>query len=61
MASWLFNSSGIPIAFVDGNNVFSAVGEFVGRLDGNEVWNGGYIGEIVRDVYLLHKTQPSRG
>lgn len=46
MAHWLFDSRGAPVAFVNGDNVFSDRGRFLGKLDGEEVWNGRYVGEI---------------
>jgi len=49
MAKWLYNLHGHPIAFVNGDKVFSKNGSFIGRLDGNEVWHGSYKGEIVND------------
>jgi hypothetical protein len=56
MASWLYNSSGRPIAFVSDDKVFSRSGLFMGRLDGNEVWHGSYKGEIVKGDRFLYKT-----
>ena len=55
MAHWLYNSAGNPIAFVAGEDVFSAAGQFIGRLEDNEVWNGTYVGEIVGDDLLLRR------
>ena len=59
MATWLYNSSGTPVAFVEGDKVFSRYGHFVGRVDGNEVWHGRYIGEILRGNRFLHNTRKS--
>jgi hypothetical protein len=60
MATWLYDSHGTPIAFVSGQNVFSRNGQFVGRLEGTEVWNGGYHGEIVSgDRLLSRRGKPS--
>ena len=59
MSTWLYNSSGSPIAFISGDNVFSRSGRFIGRLEGHEVWHGSYCGEIVMDDRFLCKT--SRG
>lgn len=59
MSRWLFDSSGKPIAFVHSENVFSHGGEFIGRLDGDEVWRGQYKGEIVNVDRLLYRN--SRG
>jgi hypothetical protein len=53
---WLFNSTGTPIAFASGANVFSADGKFLGKIDGNEVWNGTYVGEIADHDYLFRRT-----
>ena len=47
MATWLYDSSGTPVAFMRDDRVFSRYGHFIGRLDGNEVWHGRYIGEIL--------------
>ena len=55
MAEWFFDSGGSPIAFVSGDNVFSRSGQFVGRLEDGEVWNGHYVGEIVNGDRFLHK------
>ena len=33
MAKWLYNLHGHPIAFVNGDKVFSKKGSFIGRLD----------------------------
>src|SRR5438093_6404244 len=59
MATWLYNSSGYPIAFIDQDNVFSKTGRFIGRLDGNEVWHGSYKGEIVLDDRFLYDVAKS--
>lgn len=56
MARWLYSSRGEPIAFVHGEHVFSSTGRHVGQIDGNEVWNGRYLGEIVRgDLFLRRR------
>jgi hypothetical protein len=55
MTQWLFSSRGHPIAFVSGDNVFSRGGQFLGRFDGNEVWHGRYVGEIVERDLLLYR------
>jgi len=55
MAHWLYNSAGNPIAFVTSEDVFSAAGRFIGRLEDNELWNGTYIGEIVSGDLLLRR------
>ena len=59
MATWLYNSSGTPVAFVKGDTVFSKHGHFIGRVDGNEVWHGRYIGEILRGNRFFHNTRKS--
>ena len=60
MATWLYNSRGIPIAFISGDNVFSRNGRFVGCLDAGEVWNGSYRGEIVSgDRFLFRRGKSS--
>lgn len=56
MATWLFNSTGAPIAFIKDDKVFSAHSDFIGRLDGDEVWHGRYKGEIYRENRFLYKT-----
>ena len=55
MTRWLYSSRGEPIAFVNGEDVFSSSGRYVGRLDGNEVWHGRYIGEVVDDDRFLRR------
>ena len=50
---WLFDSRGNPVAWRCGADVFSKAGEFVGRLEDGELWNGGYLGELVRGDRLL--------
>lgn len=57
MATWLYNSSGTPVAFIRDDKVFSRHGHFVGRLDGSEVWHGSYKGEIVRGDRFLYNTR----
>lgn len=49
---WLFNSTGLPIAFVQNNDVFTPEGKFIGEVIKNEVFNGKYAGEIVDDDRL---------
>ena len=57
MSRWLFDSHGSPVAFISGSNVFSRDGRFVGKLDGDEVWNGRYVGEIrSTDRFLRRRT-----
>lgn len=57
MATWLYDSSGTPVAFLSDDKVFSRHGHFIGRLDDNEVWHGHYIGEIVKDDRFLYDTR----
>jgi hypothetical protein len=67
MSTWLFNSRGHPVVFVDQGNVYTKSLKFVGRLDGNEVWNTQYVGEIVKDNRFLYnirkgmKVKPTHG
>lgn len=67
MATWLFNSRGHPVAFIDRDNVYTKSLKYIGRLDGTEVWNTQYIGEIVNDNRLLYsikkgmKIKPTHG
>jgi hypothetical protein len=55
MATWLFTSRGEPVAFIARSKVFSRAGQFVGKLHGHEVWNGHYVGEIVRGTRILRR------
>ena len=56
MAKWLYSSRGQPIAFMhNSDQVFSETREFIGFLDGNEVWHGSYKGELVKGDMLLTK------
>jgi len=52
---WLYNSQGKPIAFINsnGDKVYSYDGRFIGRLIGDRVMNGGYIGEVVMGDYIF--------
>ena len=56
MAQWLYDSGGTPIAFIKRDGVFSENGEFIGRLDGDEIWHGEYRGEIAKGNRLLYET-----
>jgi hypothetical protein len=47
MATWYFNLAGHPIAFAHQGKVYNQQGIFIGRLQGNEVWKGDYVGELV--------------
>lgn len=57
MATWLYSSAGTPVAFIRDDKVFSRSGRFIGRLDGDEVWHGRYIGEIMRGDRFLRDTR----
>ena len=57
MTTWLYNSSGTPVAFIRDDKVFSRYSHFIGRLDGNEVWHGRYKGEIVKGDRFLYDTR----
>src|SRR5687768_11947390 len=46
-ARWLFDSGGMPVAFIFGESVYKANGEFLGCLEGTRVLNERYIGEIL--------------
>jgi hypothetical protein len=59
-AEWLFDSHGRPVAFRVGANVFSPSGEFLGRLESDELWNGVYRGELLRGDRLV-RAFASRG
>jgi hypothetical protein len=59
MAKWLYNSNGSPVAFINGDNVFSLSGSFIGRLDDNEIWYGSYKGEILKEDRILYKVNHS--
>lgn len=62
MVRWLYNSDGDPVAFVSGENVFSARGDFVGKLyPDQQIWNGDYIGEIYADDRLIYNATRLHG
>lgn len=56
MARWLFNSRGQGVAFVVGSNVFLRDSNFLGQLNGNEIWNSRYVGEIIDDERVARRT-----
>jgi hypothetical protein len=64
MIQHLFNSLGRPIAYVHEGNVSrydnQVVDRFLGRLDGDELWRGVYVGEIVYGNRLLYREAESR-
>jgi hypothetical protein len=51
-----YDSRGQGIAFISGDTVFTKTGKFLGKLEGNEVWNNSYVGEIIEDDRLVFKT-----
>jgi hypothetical protein len=53
MENWLYNPEGKPVAFINGEEVYSSNGEYIGHLVGNEVLNGGYAGEILWGYLLV--------
>ena len=53
--------AGSGVAFVSGEGVFTACGTFIGILNGNEIWNGIYVGEIIKDDRLARKTLAALG
>ena len=61
MAKWLFNSKGENIAFVVKDNVFDKNSNFLGKLDGNEIWNSSYIAEIIDNERIAVKTMKPLG
>lgn len=52
---WLHSAAGAAIAYVQKGTVFLADGTFLGRLEGNEVWNSHYVGEIFKGNRLVRK------
>jgi hypothetical protein len=52
-SEWLYDSRGRPVAFRLGPNVFSPDGDFLGRMYGDELWNGAYRGELLRGDRLV--------
>lgn len=61
MTKWLFDSRGSGVAFISGGNVFTAEGKFVGKLEGNEIWNGSYVGEVIQGERLARRRMPPMG
>lgn len=65
MTRWLYDSDGEPVAYFQGEYLFTARGVFVGKLyEDNTIWNGEYIGEIMADdrfVFDERKLKGSRG
>lgn len=60
MAKWLFSWKGEPIAFISEDMVYTRRGDFVGCLEGMEVWHGSYKGEIYQADRLLYRPADSR-
>jgi hypothetical protein len=60
LTEWLYDSRGIPIAFLAHNLVISNKREVIGDLrgyspPGKDIWNGLYVGEIIKNNRLLFK------
>ena len=55
MARWLFNSLGEGVAFIVSDNVFYANGDFLGKLDGDEIWNNSYVASIIDNERIAVK------
>lgn len=61
MTRWLCNCDGDPIAFVQGEHVFTPQDDYVGKLYSDKlVWNGEYIGELFADDRLIFDTRKLR-
>lgn len=61
MARWLYNCDGDPIAYVQGENVFSPKGDYAGKLYSDKtVWNGEYIGELFADDRFIFDSRKLR-
>jgi hypothetical protein len=58
---WFYNSKGRAIAFSVEKNVFTRRGRFLGALDGEDVWNGRYIGSIVDGDQILYRLNYQSG
>ncbi|MCF7717977.1 hypothetical protein H9X98_09720 [Aeromonas jandaei] len=61
MARWLFNSRGQGVAFVVGDNVFTKSSKFLGKLEGDEIWNSSYVASIINDERIAVKTMKPLG
>jgi len=58
VSNWLYSSKGNAVAFLHEGLIFSGSGQFLGQLDGVEIWNGRYFGELIqgnRIVSLNHR------
>ncbi|MBE0700013.1 MAG: hypothetical protein IH586_24060 [Anaerolineaceae bacterium] len=62
MTRWLYNSDGDPIAFIQGDNVFTTQGDFFGKIyPDQQVWNGDYLGELFADDRLIYNATKLHG
>lgn len=57
MTKWLFNSRGLPVAFVERGKVFSPLGAFIGEVIKGEIYNGYYKGEIIDDRVIVNSSK----
>lgn len=58
MVQWLFDSEGIPIAFLRDEKCYTLEGQLLGLVASNAVWDDQYLGEIVEgDRLLRHKSR----
>ena len=55
MSEWLYSSKGEAVAFVHDRLVFSSSGQFLGELDGSEIWNERYFGEIIQGNRIVRQ------
>lgn len=55
MSEWLYSSKGEAVAFIDQSLVFSSSGQFLGELDGTEIWNERYLGEVIQGNRIVRK------
>lgn len=62
MTRWLFNSDGDPIAFIQGEKVFTTRGDYVGMIYPDKtIWNGDYIGELFADDRIIYNATKLHG
>ena len=52
---WLHDAAGRPIAFIHLSEVYLPDGTYLGTLDGHEVWNTHYVGELYAGDRLVRK------
>lgn len=57
MTKWLYNSRGVPVAYIERGNVFSPLGVFIGKIINNEIFNGYYKGEIDDNRIFVNKNK----